>query len=121
MKYLLTPELFNQIAFLFSASRWSLLQWSLLSFLLFLFLEKQITQTTPHSLIWLAILILFSALQALVFASFIFFFQNLPSLKARDKYWFNFYRAIEWCETIIFTLLLPFPVLLFIYAFYVTS
>ena len=60
--------------------------------------------------------ILFAALQALVVASFIFIFQVLPSNKAENKPLIKFYRIIEWCEAIIFTIILPLPMFFFFYA-----
>lgn len=116
MKYWFTPEIFQQVALLLLSYRWRLLMWSLLAFLLFMILEMQIATSTPSPLVWLAIFILFAALQALVFASFIFFFQTLPSTKAEDTFWFKIYRTIEWCEAILFTILLPLPLLTFLYA-----
>jgi hypothetical protein len=73
-------------------------------------------QSTPSVLVWFAIFILFAALQALVVASFIFFFQTLPSNKEDNKQWRKFYRTIEWCEAIVFTVIFPLPMLLYIYA-----
>ena len=119
MKLWLTPEIFNVTAIAFSEYRWKLLAWSFAAFLLFAILELQVVSTTPSSLIWLIILILFTALQALVLAAFIFFFQELPSNKTPDKHWSRFYRVIEWCETLLFSFILPLPLLLFIYAFIV--
>jgi hypothetical protein len=116
MKYQLTPEFFNNIAISLTQYRWSLLAWSGFAFVMFLVLNEMITYSTPSNLVWLAIFILFSALQALVVASFIFFFQILPSTKAENKPWKKFYRTIEWCETLIFTVIFPLPMLLFIYA-----
>jgi hypothetical protein len=116
MKYPLTPDLFNNIAISLSSYRWVLLGWSGLFFALFLLLSQQIEQSTPIALVWLAIFILFTALQALVVASFIFFFQALPSNKEENQQWRKFYRTIEWCETVIFTIIIPLPMLLFIYA-----
>lgn len=117
MKLWLNPEIFNSIAISLSEYRWKLLAWSVFSFLLFTVLQQQVTQTTPTLLIWLVIFILFSALQTLVIASFIFFFQVLPSSRIQNEPWFKFYRSIEWCETILFGFILPLPTLLFIYAF----
>jgi hypothetical protein len=117
MKYWLSPDIFNNIAISFSEYRWNLLAWSVFSFSLFMILQFQVTKTTPTSLVWLAILVLFSALQTLVLASFIFFFQVLPSSKVQNHQWYKFYRSIEWCETILFGFILPLPTLLFIYAF----
>ncbi|GAA6204464.1 MULTISPECIES: hypothetical protein [Thalassotalea] len=117
MKLWFSPEVFNTIAISISEYRWNLLAWSVFSFLLFMVLQHQVTQTTPTLLIWLAIFVLFSALQTLVIASFIFFFQVLPSSKVQNTQWYKFYRSIEWCETILFGIILPVPTLLFIYAF----
>ena len=115
MKYMLTPNVFNQIAILFWNTRWRLLQWSLFSFILFIVLQNQINLSTPNLLVWFALFILFFALQVLVIASFIFFFRTLPSNKAKSDPLFAFYRLIEWCETLIFTLLIPFPTLIYLY------
>ncbi len=119
MKYLLTPHIFNQAATIFWNKRWRLLQWSLFSFILFLILQNQIELSTPTPLIWLALFIVFFALQMLVLASFIFFFKNLPSKKAKSRGWYNFYRTIEWCEAFIFTLLIPFPTLTYLYMLFI--
>jgi hypothetical protein len=116
MKYRLTPELFNNIAITLSSYRWILIAWSGFSFVLFLILSKQIAQTTPILLVWFAIFILFAALQTFVVASFIFFFQTLQSNKEENKPWRKFYSTIEWCEAIIFTVILPLPMMLFVYA-----
>ena len=114
MKYILTPNLFNQIATLLWGIRWRLLQWSLFGFILFMLLQNQIKLTTPNILVWLSLFILFSALQTLVISSFIFFFKHLPSTKAKTKQWYRFYRTIEWCEAIIFTVLVPFPIIVYL-------
>jgi len=116
MKYRFTPETFNNIAITLSTYRWKLLAWSAFAFLLFLLLNEQINYSTPTTLVWLAIFILFAGLQALVVASFIFFFQSLPSNKAENKSLIKFYQTIEWCEAIIFTIIFPLPMLLFFYA-----
>jgi hypothetical protein len=116
MKYYFEPAVFNNIAITLTSYRWQLIAWSAFSFCLFLLLNWQIELSTPTSLVWLAIFILFSALQTLVIASFIFFFQVLPSTKEENKAWLKFYKAIEWCEAILFTFILPLPMLLFIYA-----
>ena len=116
MKYRLTPELFNNIAITFSSYRWILIAWSGFSFILFLILSQQIEKSTPIVLVWFAIFILFAALQTLVVASFIFFFQTLQSNKEENKPWRKFYSTIEWCEAIIFTVILPLPMMLFVYA-----
>lgn len=121
MNYWITPELFQQIALLFTGYQWRFLLWSLLSFALFAFLNIQIALTTPDILVWLTVFILFFAIQNLVFAAFIFFFQQLPSSKAVDRYWFKLYRTIEWCETLLFALLLPLPPIIFCYALYVAN
>jgi hypothetical protein len=52
-----------------------------------------------------------------VLSAFIFFFQVLPSSRENNLAWQQFYHVIEWCEALLFTLLLPLPILLFIYAF----
>ena len=116
MKYWFTPGSFHLAATSLSPLRWRLLAWSFFAFVLFLILQAQIQFTTPTLLVWVALFILFSALQALVLASFIFFFQVLPSDVAKSQRWFIFYRIIEWCETLLFALLLPLPTLSFIYA-----
>jgi len=118
IKIWLSPEVFNNIAITLAEYRWKLLLWSLLAFLLFTVLQNQVVPATPSALIWLVIFILFAALQALVIASFIFFFRVLPSAKNNNKQWHKFYRTIEWCETILFGFILPLPALLFIYAFF---
>ena len=117
MKLWFSPTLFNNIAISVSEYRWTLLGWSLFAFLMFALLQGYIGQTTPESLVWLAIFILFFALQALVLAAFIFFFQVLPSSKVQDKTLQKFYKSVEWCEAAIFGFILPVPTLLFIYAY----
>jgi hypothetical protein len=119
MRYLFTPTHYNHLALFFIEQRWRLLIWSTFAFILFIFLETQIEDSTPNLLIWVALFILFSALQALVLSSFIFFFQNLASIKAQKGMLYRFYCFIEWCEAIIFTLLVPFPVFIFLYAIYI--
>lgn len=117
MKPPITPELFNYIAISISRFKWHLLAWSVFLFCLFVLLQTQIQFNTPNFLVWLAIFILFTAIESLVIAAFIFFFQILPSTKENNIHWQKFYRVIEWCEAILFCLLLPLPALLFIYAF----
>jgi len=116
MKYWFTPQVFNNIAVSLYEFRWKFLLWSAFTFGLFMLLQQQVSYTTPNELIWLVIFLLFAALQSLVLASFIFFFQNLPSLKERQSFWIKFYQGIEWCETIMFTFILPLPMLIFVYA-----
>lgn len=116
VKLWFTPDIFNSIAVTFSAWRWKTMMWSILAFILFMALQTIIDASTPSFLIWVAIFILFASLQALVFSAFIFFFKELPSSKTNDPKWLKFYRAIEWCESIIFSFILPLPSLLFIYA-----
>jgi len=116
MKYWFTPESFHLLASNLSHYKWKILLWSAAAFSLYLLLELQITNETPTLLIYLALAILFAALQMLVFSSFIFFFQVLPSTKTSKKNWFIFYRLIEWSETLLFALLLPLPTLGLIYA-----
>jgi len=113
----ISPELFNYIAITFARFKWQFLAWSLFFFVLFMILQTQIQLKTPSVLVWLAILILFIAIESLVVAAFMFFFQVLPSTREENAAWYKFYRTIEWCETILFTILLPLPIILFIYTF----
>lgn len=117
MTFSITPELFNYIAITFGRFKWQLLAWSAFFFVLFIGLQAQIQLKTPTILVWIAILILFIAIESLVVAAFMFFFQVLPSTREENAAWYQFYRTIEWCETILFTILLPLPIILFIYAF----
>lgn len=117
MPFSITPELFNYIAITFARFKWQLLAWSLFFFVLYIALQSQIQLKTPSVLVWLAILILFVAIESLVVSAFMFFFQVLPSTREENGAWFKFYRTIEWCETILFAILLPLPIVLFIYAF----
>ena len=111
-----TPEVFNSLAITLSNWRWRLLLWSALAFVLFHMLHSITASETPNALILVLLFILFSALQSLVLAAFIFFFQVLPSTKTEDEQWSKFYRTIEWCELILFSVLIPLPIILFIYA-----
>ncbi len=117
MVFSISPELFNYIAISFARFKWQLLTWSIFLFVLFILLQTQIQLKTPSALVWLAILILFIAIESLVVSAFMFFFQVLPSSREENNAWIKFYRVIEWCETILFTILLPLPIVLFIYAF----
>ncbi|MBA6225402.1 MULTISPECIES: hypothetical protein [unclassified Colwellia] len=117
MPFSITPELFNYIAITFARFKWQLLAWSLFFFVLYIALQSQIQLKTPSVLVWLAILILFVAIESLVVSAFMFFFQVLPSTREENAAWFKFYRTIEWCETILFAILLPLPIVLFIYTF----
>ncbi len=117
MKPFISPELFNYIAISLSRFKWHLLAWSIFFFALFVLLQTQIQLNTPNFLVWLAIFILFTAIESLVIAAFIFFFQVLPSTRENNQSWQKFYRVIEWCEAVLFAFLLPLPVLLFFYAF----
>ena len=117
MKPPISPELYNYIAISLARFKWQLLAWSAFFFVLFALLQTQIQLNTPGALVWLAIFILFAAIESLVITAFIFFFQVLPSNRENNRQWQRFYRVIEWCEAILFTLLLPLPILLFIYAF----
>jgi hypothetical protein len=117
MKPPISPELFNYIAISLSRFKWQLLAWSAFFFCLFILLQSQIQLNTPSPLVWLAIFILFTAIESLVISAFIFFFQVLPSSRENNQTWQQFYRTIEWCEALLFTLLLPLPIILFIYAF----
>jgi hypothetical protein len=118
MKYCFTPNICHNIAISLYEFRWWSLLWSGLTFALFIILQQQINQSTPNTLVWLSIFILFFALQALVVGSFIFFFQALASIKERQAFWVTFYRAVEWSEAIIFSFILPLPMLLFFYALF---
>ena len=118
MKYWFTPEKFHHLASNLSNVKWPLLTWSAAAFTLYLLLELQVSYETPTFLIWLSLAILFAALQMLVFSSFIFFFQVLPSTKPNKKSWYVFYRIIEWSESMLFALLLPLPTIGFIYAIF---
>lgn len=121
MKHWFTPKSFHQLALIVSPYRWRLLAWSALVFALYLLLETQITQTTPNTLVWLSLFILFASLQILVFASFIFFFKKLPSTLVKDTAWRKLYQVVEWCEAMLFALLLPLPSLVFLYALCMVS
>ncbi len=116
-----SPNICNNIAISLYEFRWWFFMWSGLTFLLFLLLQQQISETTPNSLVWLSIFILFIALQALVVSAFIFFFASLASIKERQVFWLNFYRVIEWSEAVIFSFILPLPMLLFVYALIIVS
>lgn len=118
MKLWFTPTVYQLIAFSFKEYRWQLLQTSILGFILYFILKTQINVITPNSLVWLNLFILFMALQALVLSAFIFFFKQLPSSQNNEANLQKFYHAIEWCEAILFTFLLPLPTLLFIVALF---
>ena len=111
-----TPESFHYLASSLLSLKWRLLGWSAAAFSLYLLLELQLSYSTPNFLIWLALAVLFLALQLLVFSAFIFFFQVLPSTTTNKRNWFVFYRYIEWSETLLFTLLLPLPTISYLYA-----
>lgn len=116
MRSIISPELCQNIALSFITLKIKLLAWSIFLFCLFYFLKGKISSQTPDALIWLAILILFIAIQSLIFASFIYFFQELASHKENPDWLKKFYRTIEWCEAALFTLLIPLPSAMFIYA-----
>ena len=115
MRYNLSPEFYHFAAIKLAQYKWSLLFQGIAALLLYLLLQAQITMNTPNILVWGALTILFFALQSLVFASFIFFFLRLASSENQANTWFNFYRFIEWSETILFTILLPLPLIMFSY------
>jgi hypothetical protein len=131
MKLYFSPDIFHLVAQRLSPLRWRLLFWSLLFITLFALVQTQINSNTPTELLWLAFLILFTGLQLLVFSAFILFFLQLPSKKEAKKnrsikattpsYWYQLYRAVEWCEAILFFILLPLPTLIFLYAIIVVS
>jgi len=116
MKFLITPDHFQQIAISFVSYRWKLLMWSIGGFLLFTLLQFQITSNTPWPLVWIAIALLFISIQSLILSSFIFFFRQLASNTTDDSTWLAIYKTIEWCETILFAILLPLPPLTLVYA-----
>lgn len=111
----LTPEVFHEVALTFKSYRWRLLGLSGAIFLLFTLLTPFINSSTPLFLLILLFFILFSALQSLVCAAFIFFFLQLPSQKNNIPSWKAFYRSIEVSETYLFAVLLPSPILIFLY------
>ncbi len=114
-----SPEQYHQLATKYFNKRWLLLMWSFLSFALFTLIESKIFNVTPSALVALALFILFFALQSLVLASFLFFFKSLPSNHHKadtTSAVYRFYRTIEWLETLLFSFLLPLPVLGFLYA-----
>lgn len=120
MRFIISPELYQNIALSFITTKIKLLAWSIFLFCLFYFLKGKISSETPDALIWLAILILFCAIQSLIFASFIYFFQELASNKENPEWLRKFYRVIEWCEAGLFTLLIPLPSAMFVYAILIT-
>lgn len=110
-----TPEVFHEVALTFRSYRWRLLGLSGATLLLFILLTTLINDATPLFLLMVLFFLLFLALQSLVCAAFIFFFQKLPSEADTQVSWKNFYRIIEISETYLFALILPSPVLIFIY------
>ena len=125
MKLYFSPNLFHLVAQQFLNYRWRLLLSSLVFIGFFILLQKQINSETPTELIWLALFILFAGLQLLIFSAFIFFFQQLPSKSEsllhdeNRHFWFKLYKAVEWCEAILFFVILPLPALIFFYALFV--
>lgn len=117
MNLFISPNFYNYIAISLSRLKWQLLAWSIFFFILFVLLQTQIQLNTPNYLIWFVIFILFFAIESLIITAFIFFFQVLPSTQECNAKWLQFYRTIEWCEALLFTILLPLPIVLFIYAF----
>ncbi len=124
MKFYCSPRLFHLLAQQFCNFRWKLLLWSLLLIGLFSLLQGEINAETPKKLIWFALFILFTGLQLLIFSAFIFFFQQLPSQKemqqhdAHRQFWIKLYQAVEWCEAVLFFIMLPLPTITFIYALF---
>lgn len=116
MAYYFTPQVFNQIAISYQSYRWQLLLWSILGLALYVLLLEQSKNNTPDILIWLNISIVLASIQALVLSAFIFFFQSLPSQSTNEIFWQKLYWIVEWSEAILFTILLPFPSLIFIFA-----
>ena len=116
MKLYFTPYVYHNIALTLTKYRWQLLLWSAFGLMLYVTLTQLTSFATPHILIWLSLFIVFASIQALVIAAFIFFFQELPSRRTRHKFWFRLYLTVEWSETILFTILIPLPSLIFIFA-----
>ncbi len=116
---MLSPELFNNLAITLYDFRWRIILWSICSFVLSFVLQQQLHKQAPYVFLIITLSLLFLALQSLVLAAFIFFFQRLPSNQYQQDGLHYFYRAIEWCETLLFTILLPLPLLMFIYALWV--
>ncbi|XQW86510.1 hypothetical protein ACOYR1_07250 [Thalassotalea piscium] len=119
MKFIVSPELFNNLAITLYDFRWRILIWGICSFALSFILQQQLNSNTPLPLLLITLFLLFLALQSLVIAAFIFFFQRLPSNMNLQDGLHRFYRVIEWCEALLFALLLPLPLLLFCYALWV--
>ncbi|MBB6542261.1 hypothetical protein [Thalassotalea piscium] len=119
MKFIITPELFNNLAITLFDFRWRILIWGICSFILSFVLQQQLHSKAPLSLLFITLFLLFLALQSLVISAFIFFFHRLPSNINQNNSLHRFYRIIEWCEALLFALLLPLPLLLFIYALWV--
>lgn len=116
MKYYFTPKVFHSLAQTLINTRWKLLLGSTLGISLYLILNTQIHSATPDVLVWVNVFIIFAAIQALVVSAFIFFFEYLPSESAKERFWYQLYRFVEWSEAILFTILLPLPSLIFIFA-----
>ena len=125
MKLYCSPDLFHLLAQQFLSFRWRLLLWGLLLIGFFSILQGEISTETPKKLIWLALFILFTGLQLLIFSAFIFFFQQLPSKNEADRhnddsqFWFKLYQGIEWCEAVLFFIILPLPTITFVYAMFI--
>ena len=118
MKYYFTPNVFNVLAQTLVNIRWKLLLWGVLGIALYLVLNSLIQSTTPNVLVWINVFIIFASLQALVISTFIFFFQYLPSENTDESFLYQLYKIVEWSEAILFTILLPLPSLIFIFAFF---
>ena len=126
MKFYCAPTTFHLVAQQFLSYRWKLLLWSFLLIGLFSLLQGEINSETPSALIWLVLFILLVSLQLLIFSAFIFFFQQLPSQKEAQRsnehrqFWFKLYQGVEWCEALLFFIILPLPTITFIYALFIT-
>ena len=125
MKLYCSPDLFHLLAQQFFSFRWRLMLWGLLLISFFSILQGKISTETPKELIWLALFILFTGLQLLIFSAFIFFFQQLPSKieaarhNENSQFWFKLYKGIEWCEAVLFFIILPLPTITFVYAMFI--
>lgn len=119
MSYLVSPTTFHQIALLFKSYRWKLLIWCVAALSIFILLMPYVSPATSTPLLLLFFFILFIALQCLVCSAFIFFFNRLPSEKDHQKSLRGFYRFIEWGEVCLFTVILPWPAVVYIYGAWV--
>lgn len=114
---MISPQLFQYFAITLNEYRWHFFMWAAFCFCLFFSLLNFISASTPLILLWLVILCLTLGFQLLIIAAFIMFFRNLPSNNAAEQQWLTLYRTVEWCEAILFSFMLPMPLLLLAYTF----